>query len=453
MRVLLLNPPFERPCIRDNYCSYTSKAGDLWTPVDLLVQSGLLAARHEVRALDAVADECSVEDCVRLVEEFRPEAILALTGSLSWSGDLKLLKRLAELPPNPRIVLTGDFLLAEGQPVLAAEKAISGILLDYTVDSLARWLADEPGPYAALALQGAAVSPPGPGPYTHPIPRHDLFPWHRYRLSVATARPFATMVTSIGCNFHCPFCIDSSIPIRYRDLASVGEELAWLEGRGVREIYFYDPNFTARPARVREFARMVADRGLRPSFVCNAQVACMGGNLAQDLAAAGCHTVMFGLESGNDDALQRNRKGFDTRKAREAVAQCKAAGLKVLAYFLLGLPGETGDSARRTIDFATSLPLDYVSFNVFAPTPGTGLGTAFLGTPESADGGRDRSAPARESRCELPPDELMRLRRHAYLRFYGRPAYLLSQLARVRAPGELARLTRAAWRLARNAME
>ncbi len=453
MRVLLLNPPFERPCIRDNYCSYTSKAGDLWTPVDLLVQSGLLAARHEVWVLDAVAEKRSVEDCLRLMEEFRPEAILALTGSLSWSSDLALLKRLAGAPSGPRIVLTGDFLLAEGQSVLATERTISGVLLDYTVDSLARWLAGEPGPHPALALRDTPVAGPGPGPYLHPVPRHDLFPWDRYRLSVAAARPFATMVTSIGCNFHCPFCIDSSIPIRYRELANVGDELAWLEGRGVREIYFYDPNFTARPPRVREFARMVGERGLKPSFVCNAQVACMGGNLAEALAEAGCHTVMFGLETGNDDALRRNRKGFDTGKAREAVAQCKAAGLKVLAYFLLGLPGETADSARRTIDFATSLPLDYVSFNVFAPTPGTGLGTPFLGTPESVDGGRDRSAPVKESRCALPPGELMRLRRHAYLRFYGRPAYLLSQLARVRAPGELARLTRAAWRLARNAME
>jgi pyruvate-formate lyase-activating enzyme len=454
MRVLLLNPPFDRPCIRDNYCSYSSNAGDLSSPVDLLVQTGLLGARHEVQALDAVAEGVSEQNCLEAFERFRPDAVLALTGTLSWMRDRRLFEQMARARPGLRLAITGDFLLSEGPRVLETLPEVSAVLTDYTVDSLVRWLEGEPGPLPGLHLRGVPALPNERGNgnvYTYPIPRHELFPASRYHLSIAAAHPFATVVTSIGCNFRCPFCIDSGIPIRYRALPNVIEELAWLQERGVREIYFYDPNLTARPARVRELARMLEERRLKLSFVCNAQVACLSGDLVEVLAGAGCHTVMLGLETGNDDALARNRKGFDTATARDVVRRCKAAGLKVLAYFLLGLPGESAEDARRTIDFATSLPLDYVSFNVFSPLPGTSLGTPFLERAEADGPAHDRSASPPASYCQIPAEELTSLRRQAYLRFYGRPSYLLGQLARVHAPGELARLVRSAWRLARNA--
>ncbi|MBI4872189.1 MAG: radical SAM protein [Candidatus Riflebacteria bacterium] len=404
MRVLLLNPPFDRPCIRDNYCSYTSKAGDLWSPVDLLVQSGILGRRHEVEVLDAVARRVSSQECLTELERLKPQALLMLTGTLSWAQDVALLRRATAARPGMRVVLTGDFLLKEARQVLERFPFVSGVLSDYTVDSLDRWLAGETGPFPALHLREVeavrAVAANG-HEFAYPVPRHDLFPADRYRLSLTS------------------------------DL---------------------DPNFTARPARARHFCRLVHERGLKPSFVCNAQVACLSDELIDELAAAGCHTVMLGLETGVDEMLARHRKGFDTARARHMVERCREAGIRVLAYFLLGLPGEDADGARRTVDFALSLPLDYVSFNVFSPLPGTELGRPFLDSPESCDGGRDRSLSPPASFCAMTAADLADLRRRAYLRFYGRPSYLWHQLARVRTPGDLARLTRAAWRLASNAL-
>lgn len=436
----MLNPPFDRPCVRDNYCSYTSKAGDLWSPIDLLVQSGILSRRHQVAAVDAVAEKLSPEACRRAATDFGAEAILALTGSLSWEADSELLARMAADRPGVKIALTGDFLVTAAAGTLARFPFVEAVLTDYASGGLERWLSGEDPPYEGLVTRAtrpasgvaaAPASPPGGGLLTYPLPAHDLFSSKRYRLSVLEPGPFAVVITSMGCNFHCPYCIDSVIPIRYRPIGDVLAELDWLEGRGVRNLYFYDPNFTARPARTIELCAAMSGRGARRPYVCNATVACLTPAVVDALASSGCKTVMLGLESGNDAILLRNRKGFTTAKARAAIGWCKAAGIRVLAYFLLGLPGETRETAESTIEFATSLPLDYASFNIFSPSVGTALAERCDTGVEGPAAPTDRSAPPARSFCDLAPAELGRIRRRALLRFYGRPRYLAARLSSV----------------------
>ncbi|MGE5637886.1 MAG: hypothetical protein ACM3WQ_04185, partial [Chloroflexota bacterium] len=60
-------------------------------------------------------------------------------------------------------------------------------------------------------------------------------------------------------------------------------------------------------------------------------------------------------------------------QAKKAVHIAKEAGLQVGAFFILGYPGENDESVLETVRFASGLPLDYLSFTLPYPIPGTAL--------------------------------------------------------------------------------
>jgi radical SAM superfamily enzyme YgiQ (UPF0313 family) len=81
--------------------------------------------------------------------------------------------------------------------------------------------------------------------------------------------------------------------------------------------------------------------------------------------------ISWGIESGNEEILKRAAKGADPKKARQALTWARKAGIKNWGYFIIGLPGETVETIRQTIDFSKSLPLELALFHIAAPYPGT----------------------------------------------------------------------------------
>jgi anaerobic magnesium-protoporphyrin IX monomethyl ester cyclase len=88
---------------------------------------------------------------------------------------------------------------------------------------------------------------------------------------------------------------------------------------------------------------------------------------------AGCRRVFFGIESGDDGVLKEMRKQVTVADIRRAVDVAVAAGLESAGFFIVGYPGENDSTILRTLKLATLLPLDYVSFSLPYPIPGTGL--------------------------------------------------------------------------------
>jgi radical SAM superfamily enzyme YgiQ (UPF0313 family) len=89
------------------------------------------------------------------------------------------------------------------------------------------------------------------------------------------------------------------------------------------------------------------------------------------MGQAGCRLISWGIESGNEQILKHARKGAYPDKAERALRWAKKAGIMNWGYFIIGLPGETVETIRDTIDFAKALPLDIGLFHVAAPYPGT----------------------------------------------------------------------------------
>lgn len=459
-RILLLNPAAPVPYVRDNYCSYSAKAADLWAPTDLVYQSGHLAQDHEVAVLDALAEGLRPGQCVRRVVDLRPDAILFVTGEACWVGDLRQVAAIRARLPGIAIAATGDFALGAARPFLEQVPDVDAVLSDFFSDGLAAYLRARrtgalgaPIDNVAYRLGPRLIVGPRRSSRIARVPRplQHLFPHHRYRFSVGGGRRAAVVLSSIGCAHGCPFCSGSLMRLQVRPADDVLEELTDLAALGVEFIHFFDADFTSSPQRVRVMAEAIRARLPGLAWSCNAHVSALDESTVAVLAASGCETVMLGLESGNDETLVRLRKGVTTADARRAVARCRAAGIGVLGYLMIGLPEEDRAQMRRTIDFAVGLDLEYASFNLPCPIPGT-LMYARYGRPAAPGATLDHSIESGVRHPRLSEWQVRHLRREAYRRFYLRPRYLWRRLAGAVERRRLAPVLRAGWAVLRHGL-
>jgi radical SAM superfamily enzyme YgiQ (UPF0313 family) len=161
------------------------------------------------------------------------------------------------------------------------------------------------------------------------------------------------------------------------------------------------------------------------------------------MKAAGCMGISYGIESGVDEILQAIKKGATTAQAREAVRLTKEAGIEVLAHVVLGLPGETPETIRRTVDFVKELDPDYAQFYCAIPFPKTPFEKLARseGWVTTDDYSKYELNQAILSTPALPAEKLRDARRKAYREFYLRPSYLWKRLKKVRTPRELWRMS------------
>jgi anaerobic magnesium-protoporphyrin IX monomethyl ester cyclase len=142
---------------------------------------------------------------------------------------------------------------------------------------------------------------------------------------------------------------------------------------GYDRIHFADDIFTLNKERIRLICGEIVRRGLDFRWECLGRVDSIDRDTAEDMKLAGCDRIFFGIESGSDSILKLMRKKITTEGARRAVEIARSAGLRVGSFFILCYPGETDDTVLQTLRFAASLPLDYLSFTMPYPLPGTAL--------------------------------------------------------------------------------
>ncbi|MBI2060431.1 MAG: radical SAM protein [Nitrospirae bacterium] len=443
-RVLLLNPPGRRRYIRDNYCSHVSKGRYLYHPIDLLVQSGILRARGEqstvIGVLDAIAEGLKPEEGLRRVQDFRPDFVLSLAGIVSWPEDAVFLSAVKHAT-RAEMALTGDKPLFEWPEMMDRLPWMDAVLLDYTTDAFARHVFDG---HAArgLALRGArrpARAGPEMGPPNRvvnvPPPFWDAFPLSRYRLMQARHHPFMTVFASLGCPWRCTFCPMERIPFVRRDLSNLLEELDQLRRLGYREIKFRDQTFGADRDYYEQLCRGMIAYRLGFGWSCETRTDVVDYPFLSLMKEAGCHTVMMGVETSTQNVLRHTRKGQRPGSVPSAFQACRELGMKSLAHFIIGLPGETPETTERLVEYALQLRPTYAAFNVAGPAPGTTLLDRAL-----AQGWLRSSREAIDNSDSYPPMELPGFssrevwtwHRRAVRKFYLSPSTWLRMASSVR---------------------
>jgi radical SAM superfamily enzyme YgiQ (UPF0313 family) len=415
-RVLLLNPPCRgRPKLRDMACGESTKADYYWAPADLVILSGLLSRDHEVVVLDAAVEGLGPQQALQVARDHAPDVVFSLTAAVTVAEDAAFLRALKDALGVPIHVL-GD--LASFLPELARRHFDAA-------DQLIRDFCD---PGLVDLAGGASDWTPGVAadPLRIPRPRHDLFPLKRYRMPFTAWRGAATVLTATGCPFRCSFCASHGLPHHVRPIPDVIDELDSIRALGIREVYLRDLTYGPDRDRALALAQAIADAdlGLRWSAECRAEV--LDDAVLEAMARAGCEVILVGVETGSEATARRLRKPVGQR-TRPILATARRLGIRTCAHFVLGVPGEVREDVEATLRLARELPLDYASFNLYAPRPGSSLWEELVlgGRVDPDDPGSQDVSLRAESYGELDAHALRSLFRRGVLSFYFRPTQVL----------------------------
>jgi len=382
-KILLFNlPSITFNYARDYFCSKTLKTGYVEHPIDLLILSGILFDEFKVDILDAAVLNLDYYGCFNKIDNLSPDIIIFLSGSASWIEDFNFMKQVKEKKDTLKIIGIGDIFF--DKDIIVGNRWIDAVLLDFTSKDIFNYLE---GNYDAVKnmffrnnddIIFTEITKYDNEEFEIPIPRHELFLKERYTFPFARKLPFATILTDYGCGFKCPFCIYSALGIKLRKLENVLKELEYVHSLGIGELFIKDQSFGYNKKRSLQLLGEMLKRDWRFSWTAFSRIDSIDFELASNMKDAGCHTLILGVETANEDLLRKYKPGITLEKIDNTLRLCKKLKIHTVGTFCLGFPLETKESILKTIDYAVQSDCDFASFNVFVPKIGTAFEKGFL---------------------------------------------------------------------------
>jgi len=276
---------------------------------------------------------------------------------------------------------------------------------------------------------------------TIPFPARDLYQLDLYcsaptkKVSDENATP---ILTSRGCPLNCIHCPSRNIWkgfVRYRSAENVVREIEeCIYKYNLREFNFFDDTFTINKKRAIDICNKIREKELDIYWICFSRSNTIDDELVRHMKEAGCRKISFGLESGDQEILDLMRKKTTVEMGRKAVRIVRKYGIPVHASFMLGNVGETENSIKKTISFATNLDLDNATFFITTPFPGTDLYNIAekLGNVDESTPWENfaplTNAPPVLVQSNLSKEALVYWQKKAFRKFYLRPRYIVRKM-------------------------
>ena len=275
---------------------------------------------------------------------------------------------------------------------------------------------------------------------TMPFPARHLLFGYPYRYALARDKRITTMITSRGCPYQCLFCDKSVFGSRWRlrSAQNVVDEMEEIVGKyKIHSIVIYDDLFTLNKKRVIEISQGIIERDLKIDWKCEGRVDIVDEETLRWMKRAGCSVIAYGVESGNQKGLDYLNKRTTVEDVRRAFILTHKAGIKTMAYFILGIPVETYDEALHTIDFSRKIKTDYAQFSILSPFPGTKLYKEAvskgwyreINTQNPMDKDLKRPVTISENWSEKKLKEILKA---AHNRLFLSPVYILKRILQIR---------------------
>ena len=338
------------------------------------------------RILDCYAHPDADERFIQLLREQRP-ALLGISCTTASIHDSVRMAGIAKAElPEIKVAVGGPHVSALKEQVLEFSELIDYAVIgegEQTTLELARLAGESPEQIGGVVWRAADGTIVNNGYRTDALVLDDLpFPAYEklegypdaYKLPIFNypKAPNSSCISSRGCPHSCSYC-DRSVfrrTFRYNSADYLYRHLVYLKERfGIRHINFYDDQFTFHRGRVEEFCRMMIDKPLGMTFNCAVRAEHVDRELLQLMKAAGCWMVSLGIESGDEQLLSQHRQNANLDLLADTIRTIKACGIRTKGLLMMGLPGESEASIRRSMEYVYSLPIDDFNLARVYPVP------------------------------------------------------------------------------------
>ena len=454
MKVYFINPPAMVEMSREGRCMVK---GSAWTftlpPISLANCAAILREKgFEVKISDCIAEEIDFFNLGEKIRRYNPDLIIFNTATPSINKDLKVAKIAKKISNEIKVGAIGIHPSCLTTQTFSLSRDLDYILKgepEFTVRDLALSLKNN---HSLSKVEGLSyrindkiIHNPSrkfiENLDTIPFPAWDLIDVNKYRMPF-TNKPFLLVSPSRGCPYQCIFC-NSQIyygeKLRLRSPQRIGEEIEWVKTNfKVDSFLFWTESFTLNKEFVMKLAEEILKKNLKIEWTCNSRVDSVDLELLQRMKESGCWMVGFGVESGNQKILNYSKKSITLKQSIDAVKLTQKAGMEVSAQFIIGLPGETKKTALETLSFAKKLNADYVQFYCAVPFPGSKLykmaaEKEWINSNDWSKFNQDESVLDMKT---LSGEEVMKLRKKAYLSYYLRPQQVFKTLKKIKSLSE-----------------
>lgn len=380
---------------------------------------------------------------MRVYEDFEPAVVLLNTTTPTFPADLRSAELAKKTNPSMKTIMIGTHVSATAEDVVGTPYVDIVIRNEpeHTALNLITALKNGEKLESIKGITYKNGDKIVSNPKENFIENLDDLPWpdrslldNSLYINPLTGKRFTIIRNSRGCPSGCIFCVGFYYGKRWRSRSVsniIGEIEQCITQYNITDFLFNADLFTKDKNEVINLCREIINKKLNITWICNSRVDSIDEELLQWMEKAGCQMISFGIESANEDILSSVNKDIDRVKVIRTINLIKKSRIKSVGYFTFGLIGETRASAEETIKFALEIPLDYVRFLTAAPYPGTEF-SKYMRDKRLLK--TDDWSRYDESQCDaydlpdLTAEELQKIVRKAYMRWYLRPSKIIQEL-------------------------
>lgn len=467
MKTLIINEPFVKDFCRTQRWAARTRGRVLRAPDWLAYATSVLEKDDlDVELYDFPALGWDKKRLALLIKEKKPDFVVLDSTTPSIYSDIECAKIIKDAS-SAKIIMVGPHISSLPKETLElADGAVDVACIgeyDYTVrDSIEHFNALEK--VAGIAyLANGEIKLTSPRPLIENLDELPFPAWHHLNLlryfDGGKLYPYIDVISGRGCPNQCTFCLWPQVVhgtrYRFRSPRNVADELEYdiklcprvLKGG---EFFFEDDTFTVNKERAMLICEEILRRNLKITFSVNARVDSSDEEMFKTMKRAGCRELLVGFESGVQDILDNVHKNIRLDESYKFMESAKEAKLRVHGCFVIGLPGETEETAKKTVAFALSLNCDTLQFSGAVPFPGTEFfslaeNEGWLKTHNWQDwlgGGEQKGV------VEYPHISQEKINYYVdsgLKKFYFRPGYMINFLLDTRSPADLYRKIRGAY--------
>jgi radical SAM superfamily enzyme YgiQ (UPF0313 family) len=451
----MLNPPFLPKFSRSSRSPSVTKGGTLYYPYYLAYATGALEKNGfdgNVKLVDAVANKWSHEDTINFVEKFKPDLIVIDTSTPSIYNDVDVATKIKKILSNAHITLVGTHPTRVTNETFSLSPFIDSICrdeYDYTVVALAKTIENDNSFKKVDGLSFRLNKKIIHNKKREPIKNLDELPFasevYKKHLNIkdyfyaSLKYPQVTILTARGCPNNCSFCnIPFKKSYRVRSVENVVKEFEFIQNElpQAKEVMIEDDTFSVSKKRTIEICDLIIKKRIKLPWSCNARVD-TDFDVLKKMKEAGCRLLCVGFETPTQKILDNVHKRTTKELQIRFMKNTRKISILVNGCIIIGLPGDTKQTVRDTIEFSKKINPDTLQIYPLYAYPGTELWNwaeknGYLTSKNYSDLLDEKGL----HKCNvnipgLPAEEADKMCREALKEFYLRKEYLIPKFKQI----------------------